>query len=71
MTTNEQEASAAFGAALRSARETAGIGVVEMAKRLGVTRQQVWRIEISESLREETIRGYATALGLSPTLSLQ
>lgn len=59
-----------FGAVLRDARETAGIGVVEMAKRLGVTRQQVWRIEISDSLREETIRGYAKALGLSPSLQL-
>ena len=66
METDNQEVSDAFGAALKSARENAGIGVVEMAKRLSVTRQQVWRIESSDSLREETVRGYAEALGAGP-----
>ncbi len=46
-------------------REIKGINQKELAERLGVTQQAVSRIELSDSIEEETLQRIAGVLGLA------
>jgi transcriptional regulator with XRE-family HTH domain len=48
-----------IGDRLRKARETAGVGVSEMADKLGVERQTIRRWERASVVRGQTVLAYA------------
>ncbi len=52
--------------ALKSAREALGIGVEEMAAKVGVSRQSLWSYEAGK-----TVPGTAVGLRLSETLGIE
>lgn len=59
-------------AQLRTARESAGISIHEMARRLAVTRQTVMGYERpGANLSEATVRRYCEAIGVEPALVLR
>lgn len=60
-----------WAAQLRGLRETAGVSIAEMARRLGVSRQAVYQMESGRvSPTERTVRRYAEALGAKASLEL-
>ncbi len=54
-----------FGQNLRILREHVGLSRIQLAERLGVSRQAVRQYELSTSLNERTVREYLAALGLT------
>ncbi len=53
--------------AFRSAREDAFLSLPELAKRAGVARVTLWRIEVQgRQPRHETVRAVARALNIPP-----
>lgn len=59
-------------AQLRTARESAGVSIHEMARRLAVTRQTVMGYErAGANLSESTVRRYCEAIGVDARLVLQ
>ena len=50
----------------RGAREAAGLGVSQLARRAGVSRDSIWRLETTGRVSERVRRLVAYALDLGP-----
>ena len=54
------------GADFRAAREAAGLGVSQLARRAGVSRDAVWKLETDRYVSDRVRRLVAFALDLGP-----
>lgn len=68
MSENDNTANQEFGAGLRAMREEAGVGLSELARRTGLARSHLYRLEDGTSAAPtvETVNAIAEALDVDP-----